>query len=81
MNTDVKNFFQCTDSRRPAPFPLVLLMLLLIIDITFERVGMDLVGPLPKSARGHKHILIIADYSTQYPEAVPLWKATSKYIA
>uniref|UniRef100_A0A8C1WPE3 ribonuclease H n=1 Tax=Cyprinus carpio TaxID=7962 RepID=A0A8C1WPE3_CYPCA len=42
---------------------------------------MDLVGPLPKSARGHEHILVIVDYATQYPEAIPLHKATSKAIA
>ena len=33
---------------------------------------MDIVGPLPKSQAGHKYILIICDYATQYPEAVPL---------
>uniref|UniRef100_A0A9J8AFX2 Integrase catalytic domain-containing protein n=1 Tax=Cyprinus carpio carpio TaxID=630221 RepID=A0A9J8AFX2_CYPCA len=41
---------------------------------------MDLVGPLPKSARGHEHILVIVDYATRYPEAVPLRKATAKNI-
>lgn len=42
---------------------------------------MDLVGPLPKCAWGHEHILVIVDYATQYPEAVPLRKATAKAIA
>ncbi|KAL1282699.1 hypothetical protein QQF64_001502 [Cirrhinus molitorella] len=42
---------------------------------------MDLVGPLPKSARGHEHILVVVDYATRYPEAVPLRKATAKAIA
>ncbi len=42
---------------------------------------MDLVGPLPKSARGHEHILVIVDYATRYPKAIPLWKATAKAIA
>lgn len=39
---------------------------------------MDLVGPLPKSAKGHKYIIVIVDYATRYPEAMPLWKATSR---
>ncbi|KAL1256534.1 hypothetical protein QQF64_012079 [Cirrhinus molitorella] len=52
-----------------------------IIEVPFKRIGMDLVGPLPKSARGHKHILVIVDYATRYPEAIPLRKATSKAIA
>ncbi len=42
---------------------------------------MDLVGLLPKSARGNEHILVIVDYATRYPEAVPLRKATAKAIA
>ncbi|KAL1259047.1 hypothetical protein QQF64_009624 [Cirrhinus molitorella] len=42
---------------------------------------MDLVGPLPKSGRGHEHILVIVDYATRYPEAVSLRKATLKVIA
>ncbi|KAL1269051.1 hypothetical protein QQF64_031340 [Cirrhinus molitorella] len=42
---------------------------------------MDLIGPLPKSAQGHEHILVIVDYATRYPEAIPLRKATAKNIA
>ncbi|CAM4464267.1 unnamed protein product [Caretta caretta] len=30
---------------------------------------------------GHKYILIIVDYTTRYPEAVPLWTATAPAIA
>jgi len=42
---------------------------------------MDLVGPLPKSARGHQYILVILDYATRYPEAIPLCTMASKGIA
>lgn len=35
---------------------------------------MELVGPLPKSTQGHKYIVVILDYGTQYPEVVPLRK-------
>ncbi|KAG1948853.1 hypothetical protein F2P79_012397 [Pimephales promelas] len=69
---------QVTSSRTPPPSPLIPL---LIIEVPFERIGMDIVGPLPKSARGHEHILVIVDYATRYPEAVPLRKATAKSIA
>ncbi|KAL1252488.1 hypothetical protein QQF64_017181 [Cirrhinus molitorella] len=48
--------------------------------VPFERIGMDLVGPLPKSGQGHEHILVIVNYATRYPEAVPLRKATWKSI-
>ena len=42
-----------------------------------RRVAMDLIGPLsPVSDRGNRnrYVLIIVDYATRYPEAVPLAK-------
>uniref|UniRef100_A0A8C5Q3B7 Integrase catalytic domain-containing protein n=1 Tax=Leptobrachium leishanense TaxID=445787 RepID=A0A8C5Q3B7_9ANUR len=42
---------------------------------------MDLVGPLVKSARGHQYILVVLDYATRYPEAIPLRNGTAKSIA
>jgi hypothetical protein len=41
---------------------------------------MDLVGPLPKSNRGHQYILAIVDYATRYPEAIPLRTMATKGI-
>lgn len=29
-------------------------------------------GPLPRSARGFRYILVLLDYATRYPEAIPL---------
>ncbi|KAI2645697.1 Retrovirus-related Pol polyprotein from transposon 17.6 [Labeo rohita] len=84
LDADVKAFCQAcptcqiTAPRTPPPSPLILLP---IIEVPFERIGLDLVGPLPKSARGHEHILVIVDYAPRYPEAVPLRKATAKAIA
>jgi transposase InsO family protein len=47
----------------------------------FEQVVMDLVGQLVKTARGHQYILVIMDYATRYPDAIPLRMATVKGIA
>ncbi len=83
LEAEVKRFCQSwptcqkTSPRTPPPSPLIPLP---IIEVPFERIGMDLVGPLPKSARGHEHILVIVDYATRYPEAVPRRKATAKSI-
>jgi len=54
---------------------------LLIIDVPFSRIAMDLVGPLTKSAWGHQYIIVILDYATRYPEAIPLRNMTTKPIA
>ena len=52
-----------------------------IIDVPFSRIAMDIVGPLPKSSRGHRYMLVIVDYATRYPEAIPLRAASAKAIA
>ncbi|KAG2460090.1 NYNRI protein, partial [Polypterus senegalus] len=49
-----------------------------LIDVPFDRIGVDLVGPLEPSNRGFKYILVMVDYATRYPEAVPLHSATTK---
>ena len=33
---------------------------------------MDIVGPLPKSQSGKRFILVICDYATRLPEAIPM---------
>lgn len=45
-----------------------------------ERVGMDLLGQLSKSAWGHKYILIIINYATQDPKSASLYKAMFQNI-
>lgn len=84
LEAEVKRFCQaCPDCQKtsPKPPPPMPLIPLAIIELPFERIGMDLVGPLPKSARGYEHILVVFDYATRYPEAILLRKATAKNIA
>ena len=51
----------------------VLLQPLPIVTEPFARVAIDLVGPLfPPSSEGHRYILTLVDFSTGFPEAVPL---------
>eukprot|EP00745_Piridium_sociabile_P033382 TRINITY_DN571_c0_g1_i10.p1 TRINITY_DN571_c0_g1~~TRINITY_DN571_c0_g1_i10.p1 ORF type:complete len:1565 (+),score=261.65 TRINITY_DN571_c0_g1_i10:102-4796(+) len=48
----------------------------------FAKVGIDLVGPIkPASSRGHRFILVVVDYATRYPEAVPLRGIDSETVA
>ncbi len=34
-----------------------------------ERLGIDIVGPLPTSEKGNKYITVVVDYFTKYPLA------------
>ena len=45
----------------------------------FDRVGMDIVGPLPKTKRGNVYIVVATDYLTKWPEAraIPNQKAAT----
>ena len=40
--------------------------------IPLQRVAMDILGPLPETERGHKYVLVIADYFTKWTEAFPM---------
>ena len=42
---------------------------------------MDIVSHLPKSCAEYKYILVICDYSTCYPEAVPLRSIDADHVA
>ena len=53
-----------------------------VIDVPFDRVAIDLVGPLhPCSDRGHRYILVLVDYATRYPEATPLKSIEAERVA
>ncbi len=41
------------------------------LSLQLKRIGMDLIGPLERSARRHRFALVLVDYATRYPEAVP----------
>ena len=47
----------------------------------FKRVALDVVGPLPLTARKNMFILTYIDMASRYPDAVPLRVTTSKAIA
>ncbi len=52
-----------------------------LMQVPFERIGMDLIGPLERSARGHRFALVLVDYATRYPETVALRNISAKSVA
>ncbi len=52
-----------------------------LMQVPFERIGMDLIGPLERSARGHRFALVLVDNATRYPEAVALHNISAKSVA
>uniref|UniRef100_A0A8C5BI86 Gypsy retrotransposon integrase-like protein 1 n=1 Tax=Gadus morhua TaxID=8049 RepID=A0A8C5BI86_GADMO len=81
---DVVRYCQsCPECQRTARRPTARnpLIPMPIIEVPFERIALDIVGPLPKTSRGHRYILVIVDYATRYPEALPLRATTTKAVA
>eukprot|EP00731_Ephydatia_muelleri_P033526 Em0031g34a len=52
-----------------------------IVTEPFRRVAMDIVGPLPRTKSGNRYILVMSDYATRYPEAVPVKAIDAEHIA
>ena len=56
------------------------LMPLPVISTPWKRIAIDIVGPLPRTKRGHKYLLTIMDFGTRYPEAIPLKKTDAETV-
>ena len=71
---------QCQKSgrRRVPRAPLIPLP---VMSEPFERIAMDVVGPLPRSRSGHRYVLVICDYGTRYPEAIPMKTVDAEAVA
>ena len=71
---------QCTTPRgKVSKLPLGQMPL---IDTPFQRVAVDLVGPInPPTERGNRYILTLVDYATRYPEAIALKSIKTERVA
>ncbi|KRY29757.1 Retrovirus-related Pol polyprotein from transposon 17.6 [Trichinella spiralis] len=47
----------------------------------FQRIGVDVLGPLEETKRGNRYLLVICDYFTMWPEAFPMPDAEAATIA
>uniref|UniRef100_K7EX43 Gypsy retrotransposon integrase-like protein 1 n=1 Tax=Pelodiscus sinensis TaxID=13735 RepID=K7EX43_PELSI len=81
---EVRDFCEsCPDCQKTGQggVPKAPLVPLPVVEVPFDRVALDLVGPLERSRRGHQYIMVIIDYATRYPEAVPLKNTTASTLA
>ena len=56
---------------------------LIPIEVTgpFDRIGIDLVGPMPLTQKGNKYVVVATDYFTHYTEAVPIPEKSAALVA
>ena len=69
---------QKCSSRRGPKAPLVPLP---VMEEPFQRIAIDIVGPLPRSRLGNKYILMVCDYATRYPKAFTLKSVDAENVA
>ena len=47
----------------------------------FYQIGIDFVGPLPRTKKGNRYIIVAMDYFTKWPEAEAVKEASAKETA
>ena len=75
ITTDVRKICSsCPICQKASPVLLTKAPLhpLRIIKKPFQRVAMDIFGPLKRNKSGHKYVLVVVDYATKWQEAFPL---------
>ena len=56
----------------PPAVPRAPLRPLPLVEAPFDRISMDIIGPLERPAHRYRFVLVLIDYATRYPEAIPL---------
>ena len=84
MYLEIKNYVEsceiCASKKTPRK-PLGGKMEPISVTEPFEIVGVDIIGPLPRTPRGNRWIITFSDYLTKWPEAFALPTADSEEIA
>lgn len=52
-----------------------------LVGAPMERIGVDILGPLPKSEEGNRYLLVCMDYFTKWPEVYPIPNQEAETIA
>ena len=67
--------------RKPPPKKKRAQMQVVVAEEPFARVAMDMMGPLPRTTRGNRYILVIADYFSKWVEAFPMKNGEAETVA
>jgi Integrase zinc binding domain/Integrase core domain len=80
MFNDVRTYVQsCDECQRKGKNKRIEPLHPIKVGQPFDRLGMDIVGPLPRTQRGNMYLVVATEYLTKWPEAraIPDAKASS----
>ena len=84
MSEDVKDYIRschsCQRKKNPRRSYCAVLQKF-IVGNCFERIGLDVLGPLPQTYNGSKYILVVVDYFSKWVEAYPLKNQSAEETA
>jgi hypothetical protein len=84
LASDIRNYIstckECQIHRAENQKPVGLLQPIPVADV-FERVGIDLLGPLPRTSNGKKHIIVATDYGSRYAVTRAIGDPSAKAVA
>ena len=79
MFKDIRSYVQSCDScQRRGKSQDRQLLNPIPIQRPFYQIGIDFVGPLPRTSNRNRYIIVAIDYFTKWPEAKPLLRATAE---
>ena len=79
MFEDIRSYVQSCDScQRRGKSQDRQLLNPIPIQRPFYQIGIDFVGPLPRTSNGNRYIIVAMDYFIKWPEAKPLPQATAE---
>ena len=71
IRAEVRRWCASCQLVNPPAVPRAPLRPLPLVEAPFNLVGMDIIGPLERSAHGYRFVLVLSGYATRYPEAIP----------
>ena len=81
MKNDIQKYVKtCEQCQKRGNIGSKGLLNLIKVGKAWEIIGIDFVGPLGKTRKGNKYILVVMDYFTKWPEAKALKEATSEKV-
>lgn len=85
VTVDIKNYVRSCDTcqrKLPKGFtPNVPLEPMELVEEPFEKIAIDIIGPLPVTPNKNRYILAVVDFGTRWPEAIPLQTITTEAVA